>query len=134
MLLWAWYLVYFHTAVIAYFYFFQTDLNWEILLRFNWETRMSQYAGSVRSVYSSASTVRSTRTLGTSRGHQSLKHNKIQWYQKPFVKNAFYTDLTTGTNADLKTPCWYSFINNEWGNVKKFIWICFCYYKCCSCF
>merc|ERR1719348_723485 len=57
---------------------------------------MSQYAGSVRSVYSSASTVRSTRTLGTSRGHQSLKHNKIQWYQKPFVKNAFYTDLTTG--------------------------------------
>ena len=57
---------------------------------------MSQYAGSVRSVYSTASTARSTRALGSSRGHQSLKNQKVQWYQKPFVRNAFYTDLTTG--------------------------------------
>ena len=57
---------------------------------------MSQ-AGSIRSVYSTASTARSTRTLGTSRGgHSTLKSRKIEWYQKPFVKNAFYTDLTTG--------------------------------------
>ena len=56
------------------------------------------HAGSVRSVYSVASTARSTRTLGTShsRGHHSLKNQKVEWYQKPFVKNAFYTDLTTG--------------------------------------
>ena len=56
------------------------------------------HAGSVRSVYSTASTVRSTRTLGTShsRGHSSFKNQKLQWYQKPFVANAFYTDLTTG--------------------------------------
>ena len=56
---------------------------------------MSQ-VGSVRSVYSSASTTRSTRTLGTSRGHNSLKNQKLQWYQKPMVATAFYTDLTTG--------------------------------------
>jgi len=56
---------------------------------------MSQ-VGSVRSVYSTASTTRSTRTLGTSRGHNSLKNQKLQWYQKPMVATAFYTDLTTG--------------------------------------
>ena len=56
---------------------------------------MSQ-VGSVRSVYSSASTTRSTRTLGTSRGHSTLKSQKLQWYQKPMVATAFYTDLTTG--------------------------------------
>merc|ERR1719445_987686 len=56
------------------------------------------HVGSVRSIYSTASTMRSTRTLGTSgtRGHHSLKNQKVEWYQRPFVKNAFYTDLTTG--------------------------------------
>ena len=56
---------------------------------------MSQIV-SVRSVYSTASTTRSTRTLGTSRGHSSIKNQKLQWYQKPMVATAFYTDLTTG--------------------------------------
>ena len=64
------------------------------------------HAGSVRSVYSTASTARSTWTLGTSRsGHGTLKNRKVEWYQKPFVKNAFYTDLTKGPGTSHSTLC-----------------------------
>jgi len=57
---------------------------------------MSNYEGSMRSVYSHASTTRSTRTLGTHSRGLSLKSQRVQWYQKPLVQNAFYTDLTSG--------------------------------------
>jgi len=57
---------------------------------------MSNYDGSRLSVYSHASTTRSTRTLGTHSRGLSLKSTRVPWYQKPLVQNAFYTDLTNG--------------------------------------
>ena len=50
----------------------------------------------MRSVYSHASTTRSTRTLGAHSRGLSLKSQRTRWYQKPLVSNAFYTDLTSG--------------------------------------
>lgn len=52
--------------------------------------------GSRLSVYSHASTTRSTRTLGHSRGQKTLKSQKSKWWEKPLVTTAFYTDLTKG--------------------------------------
>jgi len=48
------------------------------------------------SVYSHASTTRSTRTLGAHSRGRTLKSTKVQWWQKPLITNAFYTNLTTG--------------------------------------
>jgi len=56
----------------------------------------SNYGGSRQSMYSQASTTRSTRTLGAHSRGMSLKATKVPWWQKPLVANAFYTDLTTG--------------------------------------
>jgi len=57
---------------------------------------MSTYQGSQRSIYSTASTTRSTRTLGTHSRGLATKNTKQYWWQRPLVQNAFYTDLTTG--------------------------------------
>lgn len=54
------------------------------------------HLGSSRSVYSSASTARSTRTLGVHSRGTSIKSQKVPWYRKPLVASAFYTDITTG--------------------------------------
>lgn len=55
-----------------------------------------QSQGSRLSVYSHASTTRSTRTLGAHSRNKTLKSTKIHWYQKPLISSAFYTDLTSG--------------------------------------
>lgn len=58
----------------------------------------SLISGSRVSVYSQASTTRSTRslaTLGHSRG-TTLKSSVAPWYRKPLLASAVYTDLTTG--------------------------------------
>lgn len=53
--------------------------------------------GSRLSVYSHASTTRSTRTLGAhSRSSKTLKSQKEKWWQKPILHRAFYTDLNKG--------------------------------------
>jgi len=57
---------------------------------------MSTYQGSQRSIYSTASTTRSTRTLGTHSRGLATKNTQQYWWQRPLVQNAFYTDLTTG--------------------------------------
>ena len=56
----------------------------------------SNYGGSKMSIYSHASTTRSTRTLGAHSRGVSLKSQRVHWWQKPLVTSAFYTDLTTG--------------------------------------
>jgi len=62
------------------------------------------------STYSHASTTRSTRTLGAHSRGRSLKSQKVEWYQKPLISSAFYTDLTTGawhaTFYTLFLSCW----------------------------
>ncbi|XP_023323631.1 uncharacterized protein LOC111697753 [Eurytemora carolleeae] len=52
--------------------------------------------GSRLSVYSHASTTRSTRTLGGQHRGKTLKSQKLQWWEKPIIQSAFYTDLTSG--------------------------------------
>jgi len=56
----------------------------------------SQTGGSRLSIYSHASTTRSTRTLGAHSRGVSLKSTRVPWWRKPLLATAFYTDLTTG--------------------------------------
>lgn len=66
--------------------------------------------GSRLSVYSHASTARSTRSLGTHSRGRSLRSSRLPWYRKPLVKNAFYTDLATGAWH----AAWYSIFLACW--------------------
>ena len=55
----------------------------------------SNNGGSRLSIYSHASTTRSTRTLGAHSRGVSLKSTRVPWWRRPLVASAFYTDLTT---------------------------------------
>jgi len=51
----------------------------------------SQTGGSRLSIYSHASTTRSTRTLGAHSRGVSLKSTRVPWWRKPLLATAFYT-------------------------------------------
>jgi len=80
------------------------------------KTPSVQSQGSRLSVYSHASTTRSTRTLGSHgpRG-KTLKSTRVQWWQRPLIQSAFYTDLTTGawhvTFYSLALAFWTCFVS-----------------------